>query len=257
MGEHSLQYHPTFEATLYFTVSNGPSRNTAGVSNYQISIEKDGKPIDKSDLVPGTYDIHVTRAADADWNELDTVLEDCLIITKQTSLIQWSDLELTANPGETLSGTLTIPLPQGYDGATACIKGGASASSYTATTVTFPLTLDVSGNTAEAFELLIEYKEAQEPVQPQPPQTSQDSQPSREDDTGLPVVTSPAVPRQVAGEVGQWVTFTVAAQDGQAYQWYLDRQDGQGPQPLAGATGTSFSAQPLGADWSSPRWSGF
>ena len=68
--------------------------------------------------------------------------------------------------GETLSGTLTIPLPQGYDGATARIKGGASASSYTATTVTFPLTLDVSGGTAEAFELLIEYKEAQEPVQP-------------------------------------------------------------------------------------------
>lgn len=68
--------------------------------------------------------------------------------------------------GTTLSGTLTIPLPQGYDGATARIKGGASASSYTATTVTFPLTLDVSGGTAEAFELLIEYKEAQEPVQP-------------------------------------------------------------------------------------------
>ena len=64
--------------------------------------------------------------------------------------------------GTTLSGTLTIPLPEGYDGATARIKGGASASSYTATTVTFPLTLDVSGNTAEAFELLIEYKEAQE-----------------------------------------------------------------------------------------------
>ena len=345
LGEHSLQYHPTFEAILYFTVLNGPSRNTAGVSNYQISIEKDGEPIDKSDVVPGTYDIHVTRAADADWNELDTVLKDCLTITKQTDLIQWSDLELTANPGdtladvekpaylvspldgkqipgtfywvddegtsvgelgdrtgfkfrfvpdmplsaelaalydfsdmpengfdgtesnypftayvtvkeaseipgstdpidlpvrmleegdidyspapelsatftpnsavtvgefnewqglaidyynpmaetewyepvsegydiqaeytvsipltgyagETLSGTLTIPLPEGYDGATARIKGGASASSYTATTVTFPLTLDVSGNTAEAFELLIEYKEAQEPVQP-------------------------------------------------------------------------------------------
>lgn len=71
--------------------------------------------------------------------------------------------------GETLSGTLTIPLPQGYDGATARIKGGASASSYTATTVTFPLTLDVSGNTAEAFELLIEYKKAQEPAQPEAP----------------------------------------------------------------------------------------
>jgi len=75
-------------------------------------------------------------------------------------------IPLTDYEGETLSGTLTIPLPKGYDGATARIKGGASASSYTATTVTFPLTLDVSGNTAEAFELLIEYKEAQEPVQP-------------------------------------------------------------------------------------------
>ena len=71
--------------------------------------------------------------------------------------------------GETLSGTLTIPLPEGYDGATARIKNGAAASSYTATTVSFPVTLEVSGGTAEAFELLIEYKEAQEPVQPEAP----------------------------------------------------------------------------------------
>lgn len=343
MGEHSLQYHPSFEATLYFTVSNGPSRNTAGVSNYQISIEKDGKTIDKSDLVPGTYDIHVTRAEDKYWNELDTVLKDDLIITKQTDLVQWSDLELTANPGDTLadiekpaylvssldgkqipgtfywideentsvgelgdrtgfkfrfvpdplsddlavlydfsampedgfqgdewnpytayvtvkeasdipsstdpidlpvrvleegdtdyspapelsatftpdtevtvgefnqwqglaidyynpmvetewyepvsegydiqteytvsiplenyenttlSGTLTVPLPKGYDGATARIKNGASASSYTATTVSFPVTLEVSYGSADLFGLLIEYQEAQEPVQP-------------------------------------------------------------------------------------------
>ena len=68
LGTATLEYHPSFEATLYFTVSNGPSRNTAGVSNYQISIEKDGKTIDKSDLVPGTYDIHVTRAEDKYWN---------------------------------------------------------------------------------------------------------------------------------------------------------------------------------------------
>lgn len=345
LGEHSLQYHPSFEATLYFTVSNGPSRNTAGVSNYQISIEKDGKTIDKSDLVPGTYDIRVTRAEDKYWNALDIVLKDDLIITKQTDLIQWSDLELTANPGDTLadiekpaylvspldgkqipgtfywiddestsvgelgdrtgfkfrfvpdmplsaelaalydfsdmpengfdgtesnypftayvtvkeaseipgstdpidlpvrtleegdldyspapelsatftpdtevtvgefnqwqglaidyynpmvetewyepvsegydiqteytvsiplenyenttlSGTLTVPLPKGYDEATARIKNGASASSYTATSVSFPVTLDVSGGAAEVFGLLIEYKEAQEPVQP-------------------------------------------------------------------------------------------
>ena len=52
LGTATLEYHPSFEAGLYFTVSNGPSRNTAGVSNYQISIEKDGKTIDKSDLVP-------------------------------------------------------------------------------------------------------------------------------------------------------------------------------------------------------------
>ena len=71
--------------------------------------------------------------------------------------------------GTTLSGTLTIPLPQGYDGATARIKNGAAASGYTATTVSFPVTLEVSGGTAEAFELLIEYKEAQEPAQPETP----------------------------------------------------------------------------------------
>ena len=337
LGTATLEYHPSFEAGLYFTVSNGPSRKTAaGVSNYEISIEKDGKTIDKSDLVPGTYDIHVTRAEDKYWNALDIVLKDDLIITKQTDLIQWSDLELTANPGdtladiekpaylvspldgkqipgtfywidaestsvgelgdrtgftfrfvpdlplsaelaarydfsampedgfqgdewnpytayvtvkeasdipsstdpidlpvrvleegdtdyspapelsaaftpdtavtagefnefqglaidyyypmidaqpsegydiqaeytvsipltdyasETLSGTLTIPLPEGYDGATARIKGGASASSYTAATASFPLTMDVSGGVAEKFELVIEYKEAQE-----------------------------------------------------------------------------------------------
>lgn len=341
LGTATLEYHPSFEAGLYFTVSNGPSRKTAaGVSNYEISIEKDGKTIDKSDLVPGTYDIHVTRAEDKYWNALDIVLKDDLIITKQTDLIQWSDLELTANPGdtladiekpaylvssldgkqipgtfywiddestsvgelgdrtgfkfrfvpdlplsaelaarydfsampedgfqgdewnpytayvtvkeasdipsstdpidlpvrvleegdmdyspapelsatfmpdsavtagefnefqglaidyyypmidaqpsegydiqaeytvsipltdyasETLSGTLTIPLPEGYDGASARIKGGAAASSYTATTVSFPVTLEVSGGSADLFGLLIEYKEAQEPVQP-------------------------------------------------------------------------------------------
>ena len=345
LGTATLEYHPSFEAGLYFTVSNGPSRKTAGVSNYQISIEKDGKTIDKSDLVPGTYDIRVTRAEDKYWNALDIVLKDDLIITKQTDLIQWSDLELTANPGDTLadiekpaylvspldgkqipgtfswvddegtsvgelggstgfkfrfvpdmplsaelaalydfsdmpengfdgtesnypftayvtvkeaseipgstdqvdlpvrvleegdidyspapelsatftpdtevavgefnqwqglaidyynpmvetewyepvsegydiqteytvsiplenyenttlSGTLTVPLPKGYDGATARIKNGASASSYTATTVSFPVTLEVSYGSADLFGLLIEYQEAQEPVQP-------------------------------------------------------------------------------------------
>lgn len=76
-------------------------------------------------------------------------------------------IPLTGYEGETLSGTLTIPLPEGYDGATARIKSGAAASSYTATTVSFPVTLEVSGGSADLFGLLIEYKEAQEPAQPE------------------------------------------------------------------------------------------
>lgn len=76
-------------------------------------------------------------------------------------------IPLTGYEGETLSGTLTIPLPEGYDGATARIKSGAAASSYTATTVSFPVTLEVSGSSADLFGLLIEYKEAQEPAQPE------------------------------------------------------------------------------------------
>ena len=59
---------------------------------------------------------------------------------------------------KTLGGILTIPLPEGYDGASARIKGGAKASSHTADTVSFPVTLDVSGGLAEALELVIEYK---------------------------------------------------------------------------------------------------
>lgn len=64
--------------------------------------------------------------------------------------------------GKTLGGILTIPLPEGYDGASARIKGGAKASSHTADTVSFPVTLDVSGGLAEVPELVIEYKIATE-----------------------------------------------------------------------------------------------
>ena len=76
-------------------------------------------------------------------------------------------IPLTDYDGTTLSGTLTVPLPDGYDGATARIKSGAAASSYTVTTVSFPVTLEVSGGSADLFGLLIEYKEAQEPAQPE------------------------------------------------------------------------------------------
>ena len=60
--------------------------------------------------------------------------------------------------GDSISGEITIPLPSGYDGATARTKDGATAISYNETTVTFPVTLVVySGNTFT--QLYVEYKE--------------------------------------------------------------------------------------------------
>ena len=60
--------------------------------------------------------------------------------------------------GDSISGEITIPLPSGYDGATARTIDGVTARAYTETTVTFPVTLVVySGN---AFtQLYVEYKE--------------------------------------------------------------------------------------------------
>lgn len=67
-------------------------------------------------------------------------------------------LQFTNPTNGSISGEITIPLPSGYDGATARIKDGATAISYNETTVTFPVTLEVlEGKTfTEAF---MEYKE--------------------------------------------------------------------------------------------------
>lgn len=67
-------------------------------------------------------------------------------------------LQFTNPTSGSISGEITIPLPSGYDGATARTKDGATAISYNETTVTFPVTLVVySGN---AFtQLYVEYKE--------------------------------------------------------------------------------------------------
>ena len=59
-----------------------------------------------------------------------------------------------------ISGEITIPLPSGYDGATARIKDGDTATSFTETTVTFPVTLNVQSYDHTAFtQLYVEYKE--------------------------------------------------------------------------------------------------
>lgn len=104
LGRHTFSYHPSHEAKFYFKVINGPARYTEDAPyNYEIFFEKNGERIEKKDLVPGIYDIHVKREADDDWNALDIVLEDGLTISKQTSFPLWHDLEMTANPGDTLA----------------------------------------------------------------------------------------------------------------------------------------------------------
>ena len=67
-------------------------------------------------------------------------------------------LKFTNPTDSSISGEITIPLPSGYDGATAKIRNGATAISSTETTVTFPVTLEVAGGSAFT-ELYVEYKE--------------------------------------------------------------------------------------------------
>ena len=71
-------------------------------------------------------------------------------------------LQVTDPTSGSISGEITIPLPSGYDGATARIRGGATAISYTETTVTFPVTLNVSADDDSiraSKEIYVEYKE--------------------------------------------------------------------------------------------------
>ena len=67
-------------------------------------------------------------------------------------------LKFTNPTSGSISGEITIPLPSGYDGSTAKIKDGATATYYTETTVTFPITLTVFEGSA-FIEASVEYKE--------------------------------------------------------------------------------------------------
>lgn len=57
-----------------------------------------------------------------------------------------------------ISGSLSIPLPNGLDGTSAKIIGGPSASASSASTITFPVTLDAAYGSA-FVNFLVEYKE--------------------------------------------------------------------------------------------------
>ncbi len=66
-------------------------------------------------------------------------------------------LPVTGYAESTLSGTITVPLPSGYDGTTAKIIGGTAAVSSDATTVTFPVSLLVNNDVA-TVGFMAEYK---------------------------------------------------------------------------------------------------
>jgi hypothetical protein len=78
-----------------------------------------------------------------------------------TKLVEYNiQIPLSNYAGSTLSGAITFPLPSGFDGGSAVIVGGTAAESHTSSTVTFPITLDVSNGIASKLGLTIEYKPA-------------------------------------------------------------------------------------------------
>ena len=91
-------------------------------------------------------------------NVYDSPDEGFDILVECNISLQFTNPTGDSPTGDSISGEITIPLPSGYDGATARTKDGVTAISYNETTVTFPVTLVVySGN---AFtELYVEYKE--------------------------------------------------------------------------------------------------
>ena len=91
-------------------------------------------------------------------NVYDSPDEGFDILVECNISLQFTNPTGDSPTGDSISGEITIPLPSGYDGATARTIDGVTARSYNETTVTFPVTLVVySGN---AFtQLYVEYKE--------------------------------------------------------------------------------------------------
>ena len=131
---------------------------------YTIEREEGGDYVERDVKATFTSDTEFTLGASDEYNNCvkldyynpnvyDTPDEGFDILVECNIPLQFT------NPTDgNISGKITIPLPSGYDGATARTKDGATAISYNETTVTFPVTLVVySGN---AFtQLYVEYKE--------------------------------------------------------------------------------------------------
>lgn len=106
-------------------------------------------------------DYHNPNANLNDYGGLDDSYD---ILVECNISLQFTNPTGESPTGDSISGEITIPLPSGYDGATAKIKDGdtrISAIFSTETTVTFPVTLVVySGN---AFtQLYVEYEEKEQ-----------------------------------------------------------------------------------------------
>lgn len=57
----------------------------------------------------------------------------------------------------------------------------------------------------------------------------------------LPVFTAPTAPQDVAVQAGEQGVMSVSAVNADSYQWYVNRNDGQGYVAIAGATGTTYT----------------
>lgn len=57
----------------------------------------------------------------------------------------------------------------------------------------------------------------------------------------LPVFTAPTNPQVVAAQAGEQCMMSVSAADADSYQWYVNRNDGQGYVALDGATDATYT----------------
>lgn len=92
--------------------------------------------------------------------------------------------------------------------------------------------LDQDGNIVTSFTLLASNQNGT-PVN--------SSGASEHDVVLLPVFTAPTAPQDVAVQAGEQGVMSVSAVNADSYQWYVNRNDGQGYVAIAGATGTTYT----------------
>lgn len=116
-------------------------------------------------------------------------------------------------------------------------QNGWHLDTYTYTTSSGEQTLsqtiyDQDGNIVTSFTLLASNQNGT-PVN--------SSGASEHDVVLLPVFTAPTAPQDVAVQAGEQGVMSVSAVNADSYQWYVNRNDGQGYVAIAGATGTTYT----------------